>query len=263
MTDLGISHATALGHDLAHEYAGFQLYTKTEALVASKLPSSLTFTQGSVLPLALSTASAGLYAPEQLALPFPSLSPQPSNKIVLIWGGSSSVGATAIQLATASGVTVISTASSHNISFVKSLGAAHVFEHSSSSVVDDILSTIEGSGKEFAGVFDAISVKESYAALSALYGKLKTGVRKIATTLPPSDLPEDVAAAWVFAVTVLTQHKQVGEAVWGKYVPEALEKGVLKALPEPVVIGKGLESVQKGLDANKKGVSAKKVVVEL
>lgn len=90
------------------------------------------------------------------------------------------------------------------------------------------------------------------------------GSKVIATVLPPpEDKPSDVDAKGVFAITIGTQHKQVGEAVWGKFVPKALADGSLKFLPEPLVIGKGLESVQKGMDKNKAGVSAKKVVVEL
>ena len=38
--------------------------------------------------------------------------------------------------------------------------------------------------------------------------------------------------------------------------------GRLKAKPEAVVIGKGLESIEKGVNIVRKGVSAKKVVVE-
>lgn len=46
------------------------------------------------------------------------------------------------------------------------------------------------------------------------------------------------------------------------YINPALEQGKLQCLPEPLVIGKGLDAVQKGLDKNKEGVSAKKVVIE-
>jgi len=51
--------------------------------------------------------------------------------------------------------------------------------------------------------------------------------------------------------------------IWRDWVPKALETGLLKCVPEPLVVGKGLEHVQKGFYENKKGVSAKKVVVEL
>ena len=42
-----------------------------------------------------------------------------------------------------------------------------------------------------------------------------------------------------------------------------LQKGTLKALPEPIVVKGGLESVQEGLNKQKAGVSFGKIVVEL
>jgi hypothetical protein len=56
---------------------------------------------------------------------------------------------------------------------------------------------------------------------------------------------------------------EVSKAVWEDYVPGALADGSLQCSPEPLVIGKGLEKVQKGCDLNRAGVSAKKVIVEL
>ncbi|KXL48924.1 MAG: hypothetical protein FE78DRAFT_76774 [Acidomyces sp. 'richmondensis'] len=51
--------------------------------------------------------------------------------------------------------------------------------------------------------------------------------------------------------------------VWEKYVTPALEKAKLKALPEPLVVGRGLEYVQTALYRTKSGMSGQKVVVEL
>ena len=52
----------------------------------------------------------------------------------------------------------------------------------------------------------------------------------------------------------------VGDAVWRKYLPEALAAGSFLAKPDPLVL-KGLERVQEGLDLLKEGVSAKKIVI--
>lgn len=41
----------------------------------------------------------------------------------------------------------------------------------------------------------------------------------------------------------------------------ALEKGMIIAAPEPLIVGEELRSVQAGLDKQKAGVSAKKVVI--
>ncbi|KAK5011058.1 hypothetical protein LTR28_006023 [Elasticomyces elasticus] len=260
--DRVISHALGLGTGKPGN-GGFQHFTACNTIVVAKLPSNVSFTEGAVLPLAISTAAAGLYQPGYLELPFPSTSPKSTDKTLVVWGGSSSVGATTIQLAIASGVKVIATASKRNFDFVKSMGASEVFDYNSGSVVDDIVSAV-GDKSKFAGIYDAISLPTSYKACYAIGSKL--GGCTIATVLPPPEdvqKPDNVKANGVFAVTVATQFKQVGEAVWGKYVPEALEKGMLKCKPDPMIIGKGLESVQKGVDKNKEGVSAAKVVIEL
>lgn len=65
-------------------------------------------------------------------------------------------------------------------------------------------------------------------------------------------------AAHVFGV-----NPELTGPVWHNYITPALEAGKLKTLPEPLIVGRGLESIQKGLNTNKAGVSAKKVVIEL
>ena len=69
--------------------------------------------------------------------------------------------------------------------------------------------------------------------------------------------PDGVKVGNVFGINEVTH------PVWKDYLPQALQQGKLKCVPEPLVIGKGLESLQKGCDKNKEGVSAKKVVIEL
>lgn len=182
-----------------------------------------------------------------------------TGKSVLVWGGSSSVGATAIQLAAAAGHKVVSIASKHNLEKVKDLGADAVFDYKSSSVADDIIAALEGT--EFAGVCDCIGDAVAAKAWAPVYKKLGG---RYGSVMPGAEgLPEGIQGASVFAPSVAFDDKYVGDAVWGKFVPEALEKGVLKALPGPVVIKGGLEAVQKGYDEQKKGVSFGKIVVEL
>lgn len=55
----------------------------------------------------------------------------------------------------------------------------------------------------------------------------------------------------------------IGDAVWRKYVPEALAKGKYLAKPDPIVLEGGLGRVQDGIDLLRKGVSATKVVIEV
>jgi len=138
--------------------------------VTTVIPESLTFEQAVTLPLAISTASVGLYLPDYLGLPLPSTSPQSTGKVLLIWGAASSVGATAVQLAAASGLRVIATASPSNHQFVKYLGASVVFDYRSPTVVNDIVNELRGN--EIAGIYDAISEEATFEPLSVIAKEL-------------------------------------------------------------------------------------------
>lgn len=241
---------------------GFQLYTSLNALVVVKIPDNLSYTSAAVLPLAISTASACLFKKETLALPLPKSSdanPPSSGKSVLVWGGSSSVGATAIQLAAGAGHKVVSVASKRNIDGVKALGAAAVFDYNSSSVADDIIAALEGT--DFAGVCDTIGTPDAAKAWAPVYKKLGG---KYGSVLPDAQgLPEGIEGTSVFGPSVALDDKYIGDVVWAKWVPEALQKGTLKALPEAIVVKGGLEAVQEAFNKQKAGVSFAKIVVEL
>lgn len=238
----------------------FQLYTACPETVTSKIPDGISYSEASVLPLALDTAAAGLYGSRQngfMGLEYPTLTPTQSGKTLVVYGASSSVGALVVQLAVASGVYVIAVASEHNHAFCKSLGASETYDYKSSSAIDDIHKAIKASEpRNFIGVYDAISNADSYKITVPVLEKVGAG--NLAVTLPgPEKVPDAVKVGNVFGVGEVTH------PVWEHYVFEALKQGKLKAVPEPLVIGKGLENVQKGCDKNKAGVSAKKVVIEL
>lgn len=123
-------------------------------------------------------------------------------------------------------------------------------------MVDDVVNAVKKIGGNFLGVYDAISTEDAFKHTVPIVEKLGGG--SLATTLPPPEnLPSSVKGGNVFAIDKVTH------PVWADYVAKALESGELKAVPQALVIGTGLESVQKGLDKNKAGVSAQKVVVEL
>ena len=149
-----------------------------------------------MLPLALSTAAAGLYQKDHLDLPLPKADATKRDggkgKVILVYGGSSSVGSAAIQLAVASGVAVVTTCSPANFDLVKSLGAAAAIDYRTDSLVDDAVRAIEAAGSEFAGVYDAISEKGTVEKSAEIASKAFGGKGKlhVATTLPP---PEKVA----------------------------------------------------------------------
>jgi NADPH:quinone reductase-like Zn-dependent oxidoreductase len=247
----------------------FALFTVIPADKTAILPDNTSFTDGVVVPFALEAAVCALSLKEPgvampgvftpaLGLPYPSLeSPAPSSgKTLVVYGGSSSVGSMATQLATAAGIHVISIAGAHNFDFSKRCGAAHVFDHKDPLVADKVIKAVGKSGKAFIGIFDAIASPETYAHDLAILAKLGGG-HLACVHPPPNNVPANVKAGMIFAVN------DIATPVWKEYVTPALQAGKLQCLPPPSVVGKGLERIQEALKKSKAGVSATKLVVEL
>lgn len=130
----------------------FQLYSIVEARWAVPIPADMPYEEAAKLPLGILTATTGLYTSQHRALPLPTLKPTPQDGTLLIWGGSSNVGAAANQLATASGFAVVSTASVANHEMVRKLGVVEMFDHCSPSVVLDLVEHLRR--KTVLGAFD-------------------------------------------------------------------------------------------------------------
>ena len=152
------------------------------------IPDSLSFDKACVLPLALSTAAAGLYGKGFLALPYPTKGAKSTGSTILIWGGSSSVGSAAIQLAAASGLIVAATASKKNHDYVKDLGATHVFDYAQSDVADEIAKVLEGS--PCAGAYDAIAENDTTKSCAEVVHKLGGGTVATVGAPPRAGLAE-------------------------------------------------------------------------
>lgn len=168
-------------HNVKH--SGFQNYTICNPVVMAHLPDDLSFASGSVLPLAISTSAMGLYAPGRLGLPLPQTTkPESINKTVLVWGGAASCGSAAIQLAVASGATVISTASAKNHALVKSLGATAVLDYNNANIIDELVALIKETPGQFAGALDVIGVKQTWGACAEVVKAL--GGDRVVTTSP-------------------------------------------------------------------------------
>ncbi|BCS28339.1 zinc-binding alcohol dehydrogenase family protein [Aspergillus puulaauensis] len=251
-----------LGHAVAMvskrpEDAAFQAYTIIHSNLASPIPNDLSYERAVVLPLGLSTAAAALFQEDFLNLQHPTLpAAKPTRKTVLIWGGASSVGSNAIQLAVAAGYDVATTASAKNFAYVKSLGAAEVFDYNSPTVIDNLVTALKG--KALVGGVDCIGPGAAEQTIEVV--KRTDGVKFVATVrAAPED--DEVTVKMVFATTV--KDNEVGKAVYEDFLPKALEKKTYIAAPEPLVVGSGLESIQEAVDVQAKGTSARKVVVTL
>ncbi|MCJ1475381.1 hypothetical protein MMC13_004043 [Lambiella insularis] len=262
----------------------FQAYTVLLSHMTSHIPSTISYESAAVLPLGLSTAACGLFQKDQLALQLPTVPPKPTGKTVIVWGGSTSVGCNAIQLAIAAGYEVITTCSPKNFDYIKKLGASQAFDYKSKTVIADIIRAMNG--KTCAGAL-SIGHRSAEACLDVL-DKCKGDKKFLSMASYPNPQPPpqtlvglQTAAYFISSVTSMyfksrarsigtkfiwgstLIHNEVGKAIYEDFLPKALAAGTFVAAPEPEVVGTALDYIQAACDRLKKGVSAKKLVVLL
>ena len=266
----------------------FQRYTVLLDHMAAPIPGALAYEKAAVLPLGLSTAACGLFQKDHLALDHPSTSPRRGDKAVLIWGGSTSVGSNAIQLAVAAGYHVVTTASPRNFDYVRRLGATEVFDYRSRTVVADVIRAFGGQTVAGALAIGLGSVEAcldivhackggkfvSIATPSVSFDDAPIGSRRalwlvptiarmvlsnVSTTLKARR--RGIRTKFIFGTSLLGN--EVGRVIYVEFLPQALAAGSYVAAPDPVVIGRGLGQIEAAMKAQKRGVSARKVVVSL
>lgn len=284
--------AYALGYDKASTGApegAFQAYVVVNERFCSPLPRELSFADASVLPLACTTAFLGLFGADYLALPLPTAGagaprPAPDGPWVLIWGGSTSVGCNAVQLAVAAGCRVVATASPRNFALVEGLGAARVFDYRSATVKQDIIAVLRDSTCAGAVAIGGGSAAMCYDIISAVPA---VGRRFVAEATIGEGPPQKGGLAMVaFVANMLATNMMLGaraklrgvssklivaqesdgplwDALFRDFLPMALAQGDFKSAPVAEVYGHGLEALASGLETLKAGVSAKKLVVIL
>jgi NADPH:quinone reductase-like Zn-dependent oxidoreductase len=268
---------------------GFQQYTVVLERMAAPIPDAMAFEDAAALPLGVSTAACGLFQKDQLGLRYPTANAVPTGETLLVWGGSTSVGSNAIQLAAAAGYEVITTASPRNFEYVKSLGASHVFDYDSPSVVPDIIAAFEGrtlagaiafgttsapacvrivgacqKGNKFVSIGSPPVSFESLADDSHGRFELARLTRRLVTsnvTLQVNARRRGVRSKYIFGTTL--KANEVSAAIYRDFLPGALIEGRYVAAPKPSVVGHGVGDFQQAMDIQLKGVSAAKVVVTL
>lgn len=261
----------------------FQLYTVLPENLASIIPDAMSYEQAAAIPLGAGTAACGLYEKNQLGLPYPSLKPESTGKALIIWGGSTSVGCNAIQLAKASGFEVIATSSPRNFDLCKRLGASHVFDYHSKTVVADMVTALEGrilhgamvvgggGAEACCSVMAETKCDKKFVSMVS-YPLLKSEPKRFVTLRRIAyfiswnvrwwvkSRLQGVESKFVFGSSIV--YNDISLALFERYLPDAMAEGRFVAAPEPYVVGVGLDKLQEAFDAQK-GVSARKIVVVL
>lgn len=246
------------------EEGGFQRYVTLLERVCSTLPETVSFERAAVLPLGLATAAAGLFEDSQLALPYPSAGADSRDAVVLVWGASTSVGSNAVQLARASGFSVIATAGRANHDLVRSLGAEAVADYRDSDVDEQIIRAL--GDRHLAGT---IAIGRGSLTHALRITHRSTGSKRIASAYPDPITklrsllarPRGIRVSSIWGGTPVLS--PVGPAVFRDYLPEALADGRFRPAPEARVVGIGLSQIPAALAYLRDGVSATKLVVTI
>ncbi|PVZ20549.1 MULTISPECIES: zinc-binding alcohol dehydrogenase family protein [unclassified Pseudomonas] len=266
----------------------FQDYVVLLEHMITPLPAQMSYTQACVLPLGVATAACALFQDRFLALAPPQAQPQRRNETLIVWGGSTSVGANAIQLAVAAGYDVLTTCSPGNFGFVQALGARQAFDYRSATVAADLLGAL---GQ--ACCVGAVAIGPGAAAACLDLVVAAGGVLTVAVVTPPATfdgipagrgrlrklLPtlahnatgllklawrakrRGVAVPFVWGTALI--HNEVGPMIFQDYLPEALARGQFIPSPPCQVAGHGLEAIPAAMALHQAGVSATKLVVTL
>jgi NADPH:quinone reductase-like Zn-dependent oxidoreductase len=153
---------------LDHGYGGFAEYVAVPVGVMSLKPANLSFEEAAAVPMAAATALQGLRHHGEL---------QPTQQ-VLINGASGGVGSFAVQLAKADGSEVTAVTSTRNLDLVRSLGADHVLDYTTTDFV--------GSGRRYDRILDTVgnrSVPDLRRALAEGGKAAVTGFTSVAKLL--------------------------------------------------------------------------------
>jgi NADPH:quinone reductase-like Zn-dependent oxidoreductase len=260
---LGLAVGVERNRNRAAEGA-FQRYAVLMAHMVSPIPDNLAYEQAAVLPLTLSTAATGLLQSDHLALPFPTVHPAARGETVLVWGGSTSVGSNAIQLARGSGYRVVATASPRNFDYVRSLGAATALDYHDKDAVDKVIAAIGDSPLAGALAIGRGSVPPTLAIAARV-----RGTRRVAAGQPGVALRlqllgrrrHGVQVSGVWGGTL--KDNDVGPAIFVDYLPAALAAKQYRPAPQAVVLGEGLDQIPVALERIRRGVSAQKLVVRI
>lgn len=150
---------------LGREQGNYAEYNVIDARWVSLMPTNLSFTEATALPLVLITAWGGLFDRGGLQ----------AGQTVLVHAGAGGVGHVAIQLAKLKGAKVLTTVSSEEkANFVKALGADEAIQYSREDFVSTVLKLTDGKGADL--VFDTVGstvFKESIGA-TAHFGRIIT-----------------------------------------------------------------------------------------
>ncbi|MFZ4452751.1 zinc-binding dehydrogenase [Salibacterium aidingense] len=218
---------------LAHQ-GGFAEYILASEEVLAPIPSGWSFAEASTLPTPAFTAYQALHRKIQMS----------KNQTILIQAGAGAVGGFAIQLASLSGLTIITTCSPENKEYVQKLGAHKMIDYHNENVVEEVHKYTKGRGVDI--VMDMVGSETATEAFDylAYNGHLicVTGLPDFDAYDPKTLAPSihEIALGFVYRSDDHEQiadlgriAEEVGELAAGRHLQPMLEEEVhLEGVPD-------------------------------
>ncbi|KAH6888542.1 chaperonin 10-like protein [Thelonectria olida] len=244
-------------------------YTIADERICFKVPLDITLPEAATMLLAALTAYLALFSKDSLNIDATS----ESNTSLLIWGGSSSVGLYAIQIAELFRFKIVTTCSPHHFEHVQSRGVQHVFDYRDPEVVQKIKAAVPG----IKYVFDTIGNDTSSVLGSQT---IDEGGGTLCTVRPGKAFTEGVSKQTkvtdVLVWTAFLKEHRYREYYWPpnerdhqlatefcESLPDLISRGTV--LPNDVrILPGGLDAVETGFQEHRDGkISGTKLVYEL
>jgi len=244
--------------------ATFQQFAIADPSFTAKVPENVSLAAAASVPLGLDTAATGLYTKfvdrggAEIQAPWSAGGKgKYAGRPFVVFGGSSSVGLYAIQLAKLSGFSpIIATASAHNEALLKSVGATHFVDRKAD--VPAAVRSITSEPVDY--VYDAVSFKDTQEAAWSILSPEGTLITVTDPKVKPAE-GEKKRIAHTLAILSLPNQRVVGEPLY-QNLTQYLADGLI--VPNEIeVLPGGLAGIPAGLkllEADK--VSGKKLVAK-
>ncbi|ORY02576.1 oxidoreductase-like protein [Clohesyomyces aquaticus] len=263
---------------LGHDDGAFAEYVLCDENLCMRVPEGMGFEEAATLGVGVATVGQGMY--QKMGLPWPRSEEsenveENSMGAILIYGGSSAMGAYGIQFAKLSGFEVITTCSPRNFEYVKSLGADLILDYKSPTCAAEIRKHTQG---KLYYAWDTISEPSSAQicadalAVSEPGGQMLHYGALVPVTFPREDVETSFSAvysaigkAWQMRELSVPARREDYEfmAKWVRTAEALLAQGKVRA-HRPEVRDGGLEGILEGLEDLKNGkVSGVKLVYKV
>src|SRR5690606_32410947 len=160
-------------HKMMHPHGAYAEYAVAPASTTFTIPPNVSFEEAVTLTLPAHTAAIGLFQVLGYAAPWVRNAEKVNaGKPLIVWGGSTAVGAFVIKFAKLAGISPVVAVAGKGADYVKSIidpKTDHVVDYRSPTVADDIKKALGGQAVHHA--YDAVTEGSTYRVIAEVLEK--------------------------------------------------------------------------------------------